>query len=180
MPRTFSKRLVVDASIARASGGEDATFPTSKHSRDFLQEVLHICHRVVWTEEIIREWNLHQSRFARRWRLTMKQKGKDVVLSDPAHQPLRQGIDDTARTESQRQAMQKDCCLIEAALATDLSVVSLDENARKLFADASANVNELKNVVWVNPDKQEENCPTWLSEGAKPESARRLGNYPAQ
>jgi len=178
MPRTFSKRLVIDASIAQASGGEEATFPTSKRCRDFLKEVLRICHRVVWTEETISEWNRHQSNFARNWRVTMKQKGKDVVLGDPLNQPLRQRLDDIAESENQRQAMQKDCCLIEAALKADQTVVSLDENARRLFASASASVDELKNVVWVNPDKQEENCPTWLSEGAKPESARRLGNYP--
>jgi len=29
------KRLVIDASVARSSGGEDATYPTSVHCRDF-------------------------------------------------------------------------------------------------------------------------------------------------
>ncbi len=39
-----SKRLVIDASIARSAGGNEATIPCSKHCRDFLKSVLEICH----------------------------------------------------------------------------------------------------------------------------------------
>ena len=52
-----------------------------------------------------------------------------------------------------REAMLEDFHLIEAALATDRTVVSRDETVRNLFATASSRIGELKNIIWVNPDK---------------------------
>lgn len=37
-----SKHLVIDASVARSSGGENAMYPTSKNCRDFLKAVLEV------------------------------------------------------------------------------------------------------------------------------------------
>jgi hypothetical protein len=37
MADKVSKRLVIDASVARAAGGEDATYPISVYCRDFLK-----------------------------------------------------------------------------------------------------------------------------------------------
>jgi hypothetical protein len=37
-----SKRLVIDASVARACGDSQATYPTSVHCRNFLESVLNI------------------------------------------------------------------------------------------------------------------------------------------
>lgn len=45
MASRSSKRLVIDASVARASGGDDAIFPASKHCRDVLLATLCVCHR---------------------------------------------------------------------------------------------------------------------------------------
>jgi hypothetical protein len=76
MPTKISRRLVIDASVARSSGGEAATYPTSKHCRDFLKATLKICHRVVMTPDIMEEWRAHQSGFARRWRVSMEARKK--------------------------------------------------------------------------------------------------------
>ncbi len=73
-------------------------------------------------------------------------------------------------------AMRKDLHLIEAALATDLTVVARDDEVRGLFAKASGRVSELKDIVWVNPDKADESPLTWLKNGAKAESRRKLGS----
>jgi len=180
MPRTFSKRLVIDASIASASGGEKATFPTSKHCRDFLKEVLRICHRVVWTEEIISEWNRHQSNFARSWRATMDGKRNKVFpLKEQTNANLRQRIREAALHEKDWQEMEKDCHLIEAALAADLAVLSVEENVRRRFARIAPHVEELRTIMWVNPAKEAEHCMEWLSRGASPEPERRFG-FPAE
>lgn len=176
MPRTFSKRLVIDASIAKAAGGEDATFPSSKHCRDFLKEVLRICHRVVWTEEIAREWNRHQSNYARRWRVAMRQKGKEVFLKEQTNALFRQRIREAALHEKDWQEMEKDCHLIEAALASDLAVVSVEENARKRFARVAAETTALRTIAWVNPTKEDEHCMDWLNRGANPKPERRFGS----
>ena len=56
MARRTSRRLVIDASVVHAAGPEGATFPTSKNCRDFLKAVLTICHNVVMTPEIGKEF----------------------------------------------------------------------------------------------------------------------------
>jgi hypothetical protein len=74
--------------------------------------------------------------------------------------------------------MRKDYHLLEAAIATDHSVVSLDETVRVLFASAAGSIVALKNVVWVNPDKAGEKSIDWLERNAKPERKRMLGHRP--
>jgi hypothetical protein len=71
--------------------------------------------------------------------------------------------------------MRKDYHLLEAALATDRNVVSLDEIVRALFDNAAVSVAALKNIVWVNPDKPEEEAIVWLEKNAKRERKRMLG-----
>ncbi|VXD11233.1 hypothetical protein PL8927_140065 [Planktothrix serta PCC 8927] len=71
MKNKQSKYLVIDASVARSCGGEDAKHPTSKNCRDFLNAVLKICHSMVMTPELKVEWNKHESTFARKWRVSM-------------------------------------------------------------------------------------------------------------
>jgi hypothetical protein len=65
--------------------------------------------------------------------------------------------------------------LLEAALATDEIVVALDETVRELFIEAAISVGEIRNVVWVNPDRADEKPLLWLEDGAKPDKKRRLG-----
>jgi len=176
MPTKISKRLVIDASVARSCGNENATFPTSKHCRDFLQEVLRICHRAVMTPEIKTEWDKHQSSFARKWKASMVAKKKLEYLSAISiDRTLRNRIDSAAESDKEREAMWKDILLIEAALMTDKIVVSIDEKARKPFSKAAAKVSELQAISWLNPDKLEETPLEWLAAGAKVEKKRLLG-----
>jgi len=177
MPRV-SRRLVIDASVARASGGAEATFPTSKHCRDFLTAVLTICHRLVMTPEVSEEWDHHQSNFARRWRVSMVARKKLHLVDSALDDAWCDRIAQAAVGERERRAMQKDCRLVHAALTTDRSVVSLDEEVRSLFTEAARHIGELKDIVWVNPDKLEEQPIPWLESGAKPEKSRQLGFGP--
>jgi hypothetical protein len=124
-----SKRLVIDASVARSAGGEEATYPTSVYCRDFLKAVLDICHKVVMTPDIREEWNKHESDFARAWRRRMVAKRKFEFLDIPVNDELWNKIDRIAGTDKQRTEMFKDLLLIEAAIATDRIVISLDDIA---------------------------------------------------
>lgn len=174
-----SRHLVIDASVARSSGGEDATYPTSKNCRDFLKAVLEVCHCVVMTPEIKEEWDKHQSGFARKWRVTMVSRKKLVYCSDiQINNKLWETIEMIAGSDKEREQLFKDLRLIEAAIATDKTVISLDETVRKLFDKVATQVTELRNIVWVNPDKAEEKPVEWLENGAKSESDRWLGNLP--
>jgi hypothetical protein len=173
-----SKRLVIDASVAHSAGDEGATYPTSVHCRDFLLAVLDICHTLVMTPDIKEEWNRHQSKFARKWRSKMVAKGKFEFLDIPVNEELWNKIDEIAETNRQRTEMFKDLRLLEAAIATDKIVISLDDNtARTFFSKAASQVDQLKDIVWVNPDKIEEEKPIeWLRNGANPDRDRLLGN----
>ena len=156
MPINTGKRIVVDASVARASGGEDAIFPISKQCRDFLLALKRICHTLVVTPEIQEEWKRHQSGFARRWMRTMYARRKVCRIDSVTDAPLRTKLSTVPCGRAQREAMLKDCHLVEAAMATDWAVVSLDDAMRNLLREASGRVGEIRAVIWVNPGVGEE------------------------
>src|SRR5438105_13114500 len=74
--------LVVDASVARAAGSLESTHPTGVLCRDFLVAVRGVCHRIAWTDAIKLEWDKHDSRFARQWRLSMLKLDKLMPVGD--------------------------------------------------------------------------------------------------
>ena len=174
MKARHSKSLVIDASIARAAGRKD--HPVSKACRDLLVAVLKICHRVVITREIAAEWDRHQSNFTVLWRASMNARKKVRRPGAVQNDTLRTRIHTSSLTQKAREALSKDMHLIEAALATDLAVISIDEEARALFRTIARKVRPLKQVLWVNPVKKEDRAIEWLEEGAEGEEVRRLGS----
>ncbi|MYA70527.1 hypothetical protein F4009_17405 [Candidatus Poribacteria bacterium] len=170
-----SKRLVIDTDVAQASGDEDATDPRAINCRDFLKEVRSQDHRVVMTREISDEWKRHRSGFALEWRVSMDARRRIDRIKPPENKELRDKVTVTASDEDEIEAMQKDFHLLQAALATDQTVISLDETGRQLFKRASQQVGEIRNIIWVNPDRATEEQPiTWLQNGAPPEPHRQL------
>ena len=102
---------------------------------------------------------------------------EDLISPDDL---LKERVINTAKPEAvkQKEDMLKDYFLLEAALASDKTVISLDDKtARKLFSQASQNIDEIKEIVWVNPDKSEEKPIEWLMNGALAETERFLVNY---
>lgn len=167
--------IVIDADIAHAAGGEDAAHLTSQRCRDTLKTVRVAGHNLTMTPEIIREWNDHQSGFARLWRVQMESEDRICspnVVTDIA---LLNKIEHTAADAGVLRALRKDFHLIEAALATNKTVISLEHRARLHFRNACHAVEEICTVVWVNPNILEEDCLTWLTNGAEPEEQRQLG-----
>lgn len=177
MRAKVSRRLVIDASVARAAGGADAAFPLPRQCRDFLRTMLVACHRVVLTRAVSAEWKKHESVFAREWRAAMVARKKVLLLDVPEDADLRDAIEGAAETERGRRAMLKDAHLIEAARVTDRTVVSLDDAVRGLFGAASSRVSPLRAVVWTNPGREAEACSTWLEDGAPPHAHRKLGAF---
>ena len=170
-----SKRLVIDTDVARASGDEDATDPRAIHCRDFLKEVRAQDHRVVMTRKISDEWKRHRSRFAFEWRVSMDARRKIDRINPPEDQTLQDKITTTTSDENEIEVMEKDFHLLQAALATDQTVISLDETVRQLFKRTTQQVGEIQHIIWVNPDQTAEERPiAWLQNGAPPEAHRRL------
>jgi hypothetical protein len=182
MVKKDSKLLVIDASVGRAAGGENATAPTSVNCREFLKSVLFICHRVVMTPDIKEEWKTHQSHFSREWRCQMVSNKKWEFISEIIHnKKLWDLMDICAKTDKQPAARFKDICLIDAALATDDKIIiSLDDNtARFFFTQAANEMDDLKDIIWVNPNNLEETPLEWLQNGAPWERARSRG-FPSE
>jgi hypothetical protein len=175
MTAKSSRRLVIDASVARASGGPDAVSPTSKNCSDFLQAVLVVCHQIVLTTEILEEWHRHKSRFASRWLASMFARKKAKMIGSAEDQNLRDKIDQASQNEKARAAMPKDVHLLEAALVTDEIIVALDETVRALFIEAAVSVGEIRTIAWINPDRADESPLPWLEGGAKSDKKRCLG-----
>ena len=178
MRYTNTKQLVIDADVAQAAGSETATHPRAVNCRDFLIVVRSQNHKLVMTNKISDEWKQHQSRFARRWRLSMDARKKVDRIILPNNTRIKDKITNTTDNEDDTEAIQKDMHLLEAAMQTDKTIVSLDETIRSLFAYASRQVGEIRNIIWVNPERTTEEQPiTWLKNGALPEVHRQLSAY---
>jgi hypothetical protein len=179
-----SKRFVIDTDVARSAGGERAISPSSKNCRDFLKVIRNMSHYVVMTPEIRKEWNTrradgnkYKSRFTTTWLYSMYAKKLVYELSISEDKTLRKKIIQASVNEDQCERMLKDVHLIEAALATDNFIISLNEAERILFSKTSQKVGEIKCIIWVNPDISEDEAITWLQNGSKEEERRRICDY---
>jgi len=175
MPSKIRMRLVIDSSVVQAPGPDHPTDERPKRCRDFLGAVYVLCHRVVVTDAILSQWKRHWSRFARTWYRVMLQHRKVVYdhgISDPA---LRAKVGALDAGKKELRLMLEDAFLIEAALATDKIVISLDDEARELFRAACQTIAEMRPVTWVNPARPEEAAAKWLRKGVQPEGKRKLG-----
>ena len=178
MLKKDSKRLVVDADVARAAGSTTAIHPLAINCRDFLIQLRLQNHQLVLSKELSEEWKRHQSRFARRWRLSMDARKRVVRTKNSEDNQLRNTITTTSSNNNEIEVMQKDIHLLEAALKTDMTVISLDQTVRTLFAKASQQVSVIRMIIWVNPNRISEEQPiVWLKSGAPPEVHRQLSAY---
>jgi hypothetical protein len=166
--------LIIDASIAMAAG-ETSMHPTSRHCREFLHAVLQVCHRMALTTPIQEEWSRHQSGFARRWRVSMMARKKIEIVEISPHRSLKKRIAGVAPSAAVASVLEKDRPLIEAALATDQRIASLDDRVRKHLKERALSLNELASICWVNPEKTTEGAVAWLERGAPAERTRMLG-----
>ena len=170
------KWLVVNASVAGAAGGEGATAPVSINCTEFLEIFRdETSHHIVMTFELSEEWDKHQSNFAAEWLGNMIATRRFHYIELPQNRALYDEIEATAVREEDINAMLKDFHLLGAALETDQTIISLDETIRGLFKRASQQVGEIRNIIWVNPDRRAEKDPiVWLQNGAPTEPNRRL------
>lgn len=173
MGQQASRRLVIDADVARSAG--ESEHPISSACRQFLEAVLDVEHQVVMSDAILKEWRSHISRYTRRWRRRMY--GRRLVLQIQVDQDesLRERIRGAVHA-NQRETVTEDAHLIEAAVASDRLISSQDERARRVFSSASTRVGELRVIVWVNPTRKDQDPVGWLRDGARTEVSRQLGS----
>lgn len=145
MNRPTSRLLVIDASVVRSAG--ETEHPVSAACRECLQAVHRICHRVVLTVEMREEWNRHSSRFTRKWRRSMAARRKPIQTVSPTELSL--NIKDLSQTD--RRAIQKDRCLLEAAYSADRVIVTRDDSLRQVLTRMPQGRQWLETITWINP-----------------------------
>jgi hypothetical protein len=173
VPRANSKRLVIDASVARAAGMTE--HPTSRACRQALQAILVVCHRIAVTQGLADEWKNHRSRYFVSWRASMTARKKVVWVEPRWEDELRAAIDEHDCSEASRREMRKDVHLISAALGSDRIVIPLDDSARGLFGTLANDEATLRDIAWINPARTQEGPVDWLQRGASREAKRCLG-----
>lgn len=145
MSKIGSLLLVVDASVARSAG--ETVHPVSSACRRYLIDVMKICHRVAVTSEILDEWKRHQSRFTVKWRRQMAARKKPLVKVTPHGT----GLDLGALADGPRNIVEKDLCLLEAALAADKVIVTRDDSLRVALNGTEDGARLARRFVWHNP-----------------------------
>jgi hypothetical protein len=169
--RTRTCCLVIDASVAHPAGTQH---PTGPECSDFLTSVRSVCHRMAWSKNIKAEWDKHQSIFALQWLVTMMNLKKLREIKDEELTELREAIKTHSSDPNVAPIMLKDVHLVEAALATDARVASLDDNARGHFSRLATAFDSLRPIIWVNPTISEEKAVKWLEAGAPIQRRRQL------
>ena len=146
-------------------------------AREFLETLRDCGHRIVWSTDIDREWNRHFTEFSTDWYTTMTNSGKvlDLRNVNVRDEGLRNEIHKFAPDIHIYKIMRKDIHLLEAALKSDKIVASKDKKAQRHFGIVCQHIGEIRDVVWVNPDNEEEMCIDWLKDGAPAEQHRQLG-----
>ncbi len=104
----------------------------------------------------------------------MARKKIELVEVAP-HLTLEKRVERTALTPDLTPVLDKDRCLIEAALVTEKRVISLDDRMRKHLQNHLSRLPEVRSICWINPCTPQEGAVTWLEAGAPSERSRMLG-----
>lgn len=86
-------------------------------------------------------------------------------------QPTRRGIEQHLSSAEQT-VVEKDLLLIDAALASDRNILSLDERTRRLLRGLAVQVRQLRRLHWVSPN--DDGCLDWLAEQSPDDGRFRL------
>jgi hypothetical protein len=176
---------VIDASVARSASL--AENPTSIACRQFFDVVLSVCHRAVLSREVEQEWinvalrietksDEVRIRFLKNWMAAMQRRGKLLKQPIAPDGALRSKINHLGLPEGDRQKIMEDVHLVEAALSSDLVVVSRDDEAEGLLQGITHACPEIRKVVWCNPVTLGDEALDWLKRGARSVKVWQLGS----
>lgn len=164
----MSRKFVIDTSIAKSAGGEEATHPTPTHCREFLKAIRENNYFLVFTPDIAEEWHKHRSKFTHKWLTSMY--ARRLVANEPVAVAelvaLRQKTLNCCSTEKIREAVDKDWRLVEAALNCDKTIASLDDTMRGYLQNVAQTISQLQPLFWANPHFQHQAVMNWLENGA--------------
>jgi predicted nuclease of predicted toxin-antitoxin system len=148
-----SRLLVVDASVLHRGGnlGKGTGICAS-----LLEAIQTVCHKVVLSKEISKEWDVHQSPNAYAWRAIMMGKGKLMPMRINSEQFETQ-IEQCVPLEhtAKKTALRKDAHLLAAAYAADKLLLTADKKLLELCKEYGV----AQNIEWLevsNPSPDQE------------------------
>lgn len=150
MRKGKSYLLVVDASVARAAG--ETNHPVSSSCREALESILRICHRIIMGYTLSVEWKNHESRFAKRWLVSMYARRKVITIDSTSFPVLVEKA--ITLTDREREALEKDKHLVELAIDGDGVIYSIDDTAIEIWDKCCKQMNTPKEITWKNPIRE--------------------------
>lgn len=126
-----SRLLVVDASILSSAGVKEGY---SAACMSLLNAVLTICHRAVITQDILEEWNKHQSILAKKWRASMVGRRKLIKLDHVDRNFFDDQVTEhvPASDVKKKRELLKDIHLLAAAYEADKLLLTADVKLHSL------------------------------------------------
>jgi hypothetical protein len=158
---------VIDASIAKEAGGQLEPHRRGAECRRFLAQVRSIGHRFATSRELQQEWSRHAADFAKAWYTAMVNRRKVHVFSSPGTPELEEIFLSLEIDDDVRRIIAKDLHLLNAALASENRVASLDDQARGHIVREFRASGVVANIIWVNPCCPEHRVIDWLENGAQ-------------
>ena len=169
-----TKRIfVIDTDVLVTAAGEKSLDPRSVECMDFLQHILSVCHSIIVSEDLEKEWDCHRTRATERWRAEMEDSKKVLRLKVCRDSSLRDTIARRSGSYGVIATLDKDAHLVEACRKADMMIASNDDRARNSFAQCASDVAWLGDVVWVNP-ATDSDLVEWLKLGAPSAPLKRL------
>lgn len=175
MSKQNGQRIVIDASVARAAG-EKSSAPDSTNCRVFLEDFMKTTNKILMNQEIYREWNKHESKFAKIWRVHMISKKRMVLIKDIENKEIRNFVECNIKNELVKKSIIKDLHLVEAALSTDEIVISCDDRMRNHLKTMCNECKSVKRLMWGSPIKISDDLKGWIDKNFKREECREIGS----
>jgi len=154
MKANRSYLIVVDASVARSAGKTEN--PVSRNCRNTLEGILKICHHLIMTDAIKKEWKHHKSGYTRMWQRQMYSRRKIESIKDDKLPSL--SINESHFTESELDALKKDLPLLKAACASDGIIITRDTEIRDICSKYKKQIKLSKSIRWIIPDDYITEC----------------------
>ncbi len=163
--------IVVDASVYGGAGRGPEAGPAVIPCIDALRAIDAAGMCVVLSESLLAEG--HRGRFARKWLSDMVSRKRARMLKDvPRCEPLLDLLPEL-RDRGVAKQLGRDLHLVEAALATDNRILSLDDKMRGHLGRQTVTIAELRRLHWANPRHAQ--CCEWLLKGAPNAAVFLLG-----
>lgn len=101
------------------------------------------------------------------WQVQMESRGKIHRKRLARDEVLENRILEQFNDENDKRVVSKDFPFVQAALASDSIVLSMDERARARYSSVTGEIKEIRRLVWRNIDTDHHNTMNWIRAGAK-------------